>query len=94
MHIINKKLSRLNHADIGIRIAKGIELYGGLSASIIYLVAQGIRAASAAGGPFAVALQGVAEFTEKISAGIMIVAGAATVTQRPLLWRMNMAFLK
>ena len=48
------------------------------------MVAQGIRAASAAGGPFAVALQGVAEFTEKISAGIMIVAGAATVTQRAI----------
>ena len=79
-----QKIETIKASDLGIRIAKGIELYGGLTASVVYLVAQGIRAAAAGAGPAAPAILATAEVVEKVSAGIMIVAGAATVTQRAI----------
>ena len=79
-----QKIETIKASDLGIRIAKGVELYGGLTASIVYLVSQAIRAAAAGAGPAAPAVLATAEAVEKVSAGIMIVAGAATVTQRAI----------
>ena len=80
-----QKIETIKASDLGIRIAKGVELYGGLSASVVYLVSQGLRAAAAAAGPTAGPfVLATAEIVEKVSAGIMIVAGAATVTQRAI----------
>lgn len=79
-----QKIETIKASDLGIKIAKGVELYGGLAASVVYLVAQGIRASAAGAGPAAPGILATAETVEKVSAGIMIGAGAATIAQRSI----------
>ncbi|MGA0242221.1 MAG: hypothetical protein ACO3K7_04430, partial [Candidatus Marinamargulisbacteria bacterium] len=83
-----QKLNTIKASDVGIRVAKGVKLYGDLAAAGTYLVGQGLyTAAAVAGGiatPLGTSLLISAETTVKVAAGMQIAAMVGEVTEKSI----------